>query len=106
MDFVSLETRKEMDSFLKLAEHYRDQRETYLLVGGEGEYNDGKPSKVWKWKNSGKEIKYQIAFHSDEPNNWYNDDEYCLSIHFNPYAFFNDLNCIKEKNPFVCQQKM
>lgn len=103
MEFLSLETLQEQNSFFKLCENKADLFEDWTFIGG---YTiEGKSLDKWYWVNSGKRIDYSLTFGHGMPDFGWNQ-EFCLCLGKQTKTFFmNDALCQGFEKKFICQKE-
>ena len=107
LELVTLETLKEANYFLEIAEN----SETKKLAIPFWIFIDGmtltpKSTTDWYWTESGEKISFSIRWASDQPDNW-RGNEKCFSIgkrYPNDKFGFNDHACSNVNLPFICQR--
>ena len=104
MDILTLKSEAEADNFLDLLTLHADVLATYIQVGAITPTAGTKTE--WFWASSGDKINFPLKWYYDEPNN-INDDEFCLNLikDGNNRYWFNDENCWKHLQNFVCQRE-
>lgn len=103
MDVVSLETREEMEKFVKLAALNKGLFDDYVHIGGTTTV--GKSTNNWYWVNSGNRVQYTLPL-LKEGNDFKNNNEWCLTVKTGPDGVlaFNDIDCNGSVYSLVCQK--
>lgn len=107
MDFVSLETETEANSFLEICKKNANSFDSFTHIGALTTV--AKSHDKWYWVNSGRRITYPIKWSPGQPDNSAGGER-CLSIikQTNNSFLFNDLECSNIHTHyfnFVCQQE-
>jgi len=104
MDLIAFDTKEELASFNEIYNRIYDSMTRYIHVGGveqvPGDFNS------WKWITTMQKLNYSLPFQPLQPDNQ-GGVEHCLTIvkHDRKKAFFNDINCAREKFNFICEAK-
>jgi len=105
MDFVSLDTLDEANSFLKTFSSTPGADDEWYWIGASTSRAGTTDNFVWQ--NSGMRVNYNLPFAKGEPNNGGSGNENCLTAGRKSYNIanflLNDLHCSSTVNRFICQ---
>lgn len=98
MEYLSLETKKEEQNFLKLCSNESGQFDNFNFLGGTSDRVSSNSG--WYWISTGKPVNYKLQFNAGEPNN-HLGEELCLSTNKDApnRCGFNDVQCAKLEVP-------
>jgi len=102
LEFVSLDSKREKDLFIDLCKR-NDFASNWIHIGAVQEEINNYSSYVWV--SSNRYLDYNFTWARNEPNNFNNLPELCLSLTVDSGCNFNDVWCDSEiKFAFVCQK--
>lgn len=81
-----------------------DRRELfggYIHIGGVAAASRSKNN--WYWTDNNERVSYELPWQNGQPD-FYNNDEWCLSLATGDGFKFNDIDCYgRSKERFICE---
>lgn len=105
LELLHLESKDEMNYFIKACNQYKNLFGDYTFVDGVTDL--GKSKTEWFYSETGRKVSFALPWLPGTPDN-VGSDEHCLSIAKAQGTFlFNDVNCdgTKEGKKFLCLER-